>query len=103
MKNVTVETLEGAVCKLILAVKPVIICSSLLLFAYLSHQQKVRLGQGVYGLTKDEMLRNYADVFEGLGELEDDYYIEMDPNVKLVINPPRRVPVAIRDELKMTG
>jgi hypothetical protein len=62
--------------------------------------QKVRIGQGINGLTKDEMLRRYADVFEGLGELECEYQIQMDPLIKPVVNPPRRVPVAIREELK---
>jgi hypothetical protein len=65
-----------------------------------SLEQKVRIGQGINGLTKDEMLRRYADVFDGLGELEGEYHIQMDPHIKPVVNPPRPVPVAIREELK---
>jgi len=63
------------------------------------NEQKVRTGQGIYGLTKEEVMKRYADVFSGLGELEGDYHIQMDLNVKPVVHPPRRVPVAIRDEL----
>jgi hypothetical protein len=46
-----------------------------------SHQQKVRIGQRVYGLTKDEMLRKYADDYEGLDELEGGYHIQTDSNI----------------------
>jgi hypothetical protein len=68
-----------------------------------SHVQKVRIGQGINGLTKDDMLQRYADVYEGLDELEEDYHIKMDPKGKPVIYPPRRNLVTKRDEEEKTS
>ena len=46
------------------------------------------------------ILKEYADVFEGLGLLEGPYHIEIDPTVKPVVHPPRRVPVTLNELLK---
>ena len=51
-------------------------------------------------LTKDRILKDYIDVFEGLGCMDGLYHMEVDENVKPVIHPPRKVPVALRDRLK---
>ena len=51
-------------------------------------------------LTKDRILKDYSDVFEGLGCMDGLYHMEVDDNVKPVIHPPRKVPVALRDRLK---
>jgi transposase InsO family protein len=59
----------------------------------------VRIGQEVYGLTKDEMLRNHADELVEFDELEGDYHIQTD---SIIINPPKRDAVASRDELEHT-
>ena len=48
----------------------------------------------------DNILTEYADVFEGLGCLTDPYHIEIDPVVKPVIHPPRKVPVTLRESLR---
>ncbi|XP_028672669.1 uncharacterized protein K02A2.6-like [Erpetoichthys calabaricus] len=44
---------------------------------------------------KSDMHREYADVFEGDGCLEGEYNLEVDPAVKSVRLPKRRVPVAL--------
>ena len=51
--------------------------------------------------TKDQILSNYKDVFEGLGHIGDTSIIT-DPSVKPVQHAPRRVPVALRDRVKAT-
>ena len=43
---------------------------------------------------QDPVLREYTDVFEGLGCLAGNYRIEIDTTVKPVVHPPRRVPCA---------
>ena len=47
------------------------------------------------------MIDQYKDVFEGLGCLEGDYHIELDPSVSPVQHVPRRVPVALKEQLKI--
>ena len=48
----------------------------------------------------DDILTEYADVFEGLGCLTDPYHIEIDPTAQPVIHPPRKVPVTLREPLR---
>ena len=47
-----------------------------------------------------DVFQEYPDVFEGIGCLEGSYHIEIDPTVKPVIHPPRRVPVTLKYPLK---
>ena len=51
-------------------------------------------------LSFEELLRDYDDVFTGLGCLPGEYYIEVDPDVKLVQHASRRVPVLLKVKLK---
>ena len=51
-------------------------------------------------LVKTAILSEYADVFDGLGLIPGACKIQLNPNVVPVVQPPRRVPVAIRDLLK---
>ena len=51
-------------------------------------------------LTRDQILKEYSDVFEGLGCMDGPYHMELDETVKSVVHPPRKVPVALRDRLK---
>lgn len=53
-------------------------------------------------ITKEQVLAEYGDVFTGLGKLDGQYKISIDESVKPVIHAPRKVPVAIRDQLKIT-
>ena len=52
------------------------------------------------GITKDSIIKNYKDVFEGLGKLPTEYHIEVDPSVKPVIHPPRKIPSALQKQVK---
>ncbi len=51
-------------------------------------------------LNKETVLSEYADVFKGIGMFSGECTIQVDPNAKPVVHPPRRVPVALRDMLK---
>ena len=48
-----------------------------------------------------DLIDQYKDVFEGLGCLEGDYHIELDPSVSPVQHVPRRIPVALKEQLKV--
>lgn len=45
-------------------------------------------------------MKEYADLFRGLGCFEDEYKIKVKENAKLVAHAPRRIPLAIKDRLK---
>ena len=47
-----------------------------------------------------DLLTELKDVFEGLGELPEEYHIVTDESVTPVIHPPRRVPVPSREKIK---
>ena len=48
----------------------------------------------------DPFLRQYHDVFSGLGELPGEYTIQIKADAVPVINPPRRLPVSLRSIVK---
>ena len=48
----------------------------------------------------DDILIEYADVFEGFGCLTDPYHIGIDPAAQPVIHQPRKVPVTLREPLR---
>ena len=50
-------------------------------------------------LSKDAILNTFKDVFEGLGHIGNSTFVT-DETVKPVQHTPRRVPVALRDEVK---
>ena len=51
-------------------------------------------------LSFDNLMRDYDDVFTGLGCLPGEYHIEVDPDFKPVQNAPRQVPVPLKARLK---
>ena len=51
-------------------------------------------------LTKENVLKEYEDVFEVKGLLEGKYHLELNENAQPVVHPPRKVPVAIKDRLR---
>lgn len=51
-------------------------------------------------LTLDHIITNYADVFEGIGHMPGTLHLDIDPTVKPVVMPPRRVPLALKSKLK---
>ena len=50
--------------------------------------------------TTEEILDSYSDVFEGLGCLQTEYKIRLDKNAKPVVNPPRKIPYALKNKVK---
>ena len=50
--------------------------------------------------TSEEILDCYSDVFEGLGCLPTEYKIRVDKNAKPVVNPPRKIPYALKNKVK---
>ena len=48
----------------------------------------------------DPILSKYTDIFEGLGELPGEYKIQLNSDMIPVVNPPRRLPVALRSVVK---
>ena len=45
-------------------------------------------------------MSQYTDVFDGLGELPGEYTIQIKPDAMPIVNPPRRLPVALRGMVK---
>ena len=64
----------------------------------LDSDQKPRVS--VVNTACDPLLQEFNDVFEGLGKLEGQYSIVTDRSVKPVIHPPRRLPVALIDQVQ---
>lgn len=58
--------------------------------------------QVALGSTKELVVEQYKDVFSGLGTLPGTYKIEMKDNAIPKVQPPRRVPLTVRDKLKET-
>lgn len=48
----------------------------------------------------DSLLKEYTDVFQGIGEFPGECNLHVDPHATPVVYPPRRVPIALRDRLK---
>ena len=48
----------------------------------------------------EPMLEEYDDVFEGLGKLDGQYHIVTDESIRLVVRPPRRLPVAMTERVQ---
>lgn len=52
-------------------------------------------------LTKESILDEYRDLFDGeLGELPMQYKMKLDPDVRPVVRPPKRFPVAFQGRVK---
>ncbi|KAK3539520.1 hypothetical protein QTP70_009498 [Hemibagrus guttatus] len=64
------------------------------------HRFMQRVHSHHHNRLRSDMHKEYADVFEEDGCLEGEYNLEMDPAVKLVRIPKRRVPVALMKHLK---
>ena len=45
-------------------------------------------------------MSKYPDCFNGIGTFDGRYHIIIDPTVSPVIHPPRRVPIALKDDIK---
>ena len=51
-------------------------------------------------MTKSSVLKDYSDIFKGVGLVSGKATIHIDSEVPPVVHPPRRVPVALRGRLK---
>ena len=52
-------------------------------------------------MTKKEMKHNYRDVFTGVGLYDKRYHMQLNPDVKGVIQPPRKIPYQAQPKLKV--
>ena len=49
---------------------------------------------------KKQLLQQCPDCFKGAGCFQGEFHITLDPNVPLVVHPPRRLPEALREPLR---
>ncbi|XP_014677266.1 PREDICTED: uncharacterized protein K02A2.6-like [Priapulus caudatus] len=52
-------------------------------------------------LTKEVLMEEFKDVFEGTGRLPGSLHLEIDTSVPPVVHPPRRVPIALKEALRV--
>ena len=52
-------------------------------------------------LTKDSVLREYSDLFKGIGTFPGKCHLHLKDNVTPTVNPPRRIPEALKNRLKI--
>jgi len=50
--------------------------------------------------SKEDVITQYPECFDGIGKFKGEYHITLDPNVPPVVHPPRRVPVSMKDDIK---
>lgn len=62
--------------------------------------QRADNSASLHMLSTDSIVQEFSDVFVGLGCLPGEYSIQVDPSVKPVVHPCRKVPFAIQDKLK---
>ena len=51
-------------------------------------------------VNKTTILAEFPECFNDIGEMQGTYHITLDPTVKPVVNSPRRVPIALKDEIR---
>ena len=54
----------------------------------------------ILGVEAEKVYSQYPEIFEELGCIGEPHHIELDPTVKPVIQPPRRVPFAMKGRIK---
>ncbi|KAL5489020.1 hypothetical protein EMCRGX_G018062 [Ephydatia muelleri] len=69
-------------------------CINLQLLSF--ETESICVAEACQHLSKEQILRDYADVFEGLGSLPGEYDIEVDTTVSPVQNRPRKIPYKLR-------
>ena len=45
----------------------------------------------------DQVKKEFADLFQGLGQIGGEYNIELNENINPVIQPPRRIPFKLKE------
>ena len=71
-------------------------CLSLQLIQLVLSVEQQRAGSP----STQEVLHQYSDIFDGLGLFPGEYSIKLDPTVQPVVHAPRRVPLALKPQLK---
>ena len=71
---------------------------SLEAFKIVSLNCGIKTKQPVQG--KADLIGRYPDCFEGIGKFETQYHITLDPTVQPVVHPARRVPFALKPDIK---
>lgn len=62
--------------------------------------QRMGMIKRLYEIEKSsDILKDFEDLFEGLGCLPGEHHIQIDPNVRPVVHAPRRIPVALREKV----
>lgn len=51
-------------------------------------------------LTKETLMTQYSDIFQGTGKFEEPYKLAVEPDSVPVVHPSRPVPHALKEELK---
>ena len=51
-------------------------------------------------VSKDTIIQDYSDVFEGTGLLKGGYHIRLDDSIPPVVHKPRRIPLSLKGRLK---
>jgi transposase InsO family protein len=51
-------------------------------------------------MSKEDLLIQYPDCFNGIGKFKGKYHITLDPSIPPVVHPPRRVPISLKDDVK---
>lgn len=64
--------------------------------------EELNLVKRVWAINKsnENILQEFPDVFQGIGCLPGKYKIELKPNVQPVVHAPRKLPVALKDQIK---
>ena len=50
--------------------------------------------------SKEDLIEQYPNCFNGIGKFEGEYHITTDPLVPPVIHPPRRIPISLKDDIE---
>ena len=56
--------------------------------------------QAYQQLTKELIVSQCPNVFQGTGKMEGQYHLELEEGAVPIIHPPRKVPVALKTQLK---
>ena len=102
-KNNNMYTVEFIIvkgqCKSVLGLKP---CEELELLTV--NRQNILLvtsqSTNTQGLSEQDIVNSYLDVFKSKGKLEGQLHLELDQSVQPVQLPPTRVPLAVKDTLQ---
>lgn len=63
--------------------------------------QTLNLVKRIHEIKEVNFLKNYNDIFEGIGCIKiDPYHLTIDKNIKPIINAPCKIPLALQEQFK---